>query len=87
MARMTLNVKVHNLHFQYQSRVSQNACLGQIWWFYPKSVTSYRADKPNFLEFLVKMVKMTLKVEVSDLHFQHQLSVSQDACLGQIWWF
>ena len=48
---------------------------------------SYRADKPKFLEFWVKMAKMTLKVKVNDLHFQYQLRVSQDACLKQIWWF
>ena len=38
-------------HFQYQTRVSQYACLVQIWWFNPKSVTSYCTVKPNFLEF------------------------------------
>ena len=43
-------------------------------------------DKPNFLEFWVKMAKMTLKVKVNDLHFQYQLRVSQYACLEQIWW-
>ena len=47
----------------------------------------YHADKPNFLEFWVKMAKMFLKVKVNDLHFQHQLRVSHDACLVQIWWF
>ena len=50
-------------------------------------MTSFRADKPNFLESLVKMAKMTLKVMVNHLCFQYQLSVSQDACLVQIWWF
>ena len=43
-----------------------------------------RTDKPNFLELWVKMAKMTLKVKVSDLHFQYQPRVSQDACLVQI---
>ena len=57
---MTLKVKVNDLHFQYQPRVSQEACLVQIWWYYPKLMTSYRADKPNFLEVWVKMAKMTL---------------------------
>ena len=42
---MTLKVKVNDLHFQYQLRVSHDACLEQIWWFQIKSVTSYRADK------------------------------------------
>ena len=30
---MTLKVNVNDLHFQYQPRVSQDACLVQIWWF------------------------------------------------------
>ena len=50
-------------------------------------MTSYRADKPNFLEFWVKMAKMTLKIKVNDVCFQCQLRVSHDACLVQIWWF
>ena len=33
MAKMTLKVKVYDLHFQYQPRVSQDACLVLIWWF------------------------------------------------------
>ena len=84
---MTLKVRVNDLHFQYQPRVSQDAYLVQIWWFYPKSVMSYRADKPNFVEFWVKKVKITLKVKVNDLHFQYQPRVSQDACMVQIWRF
>ena len=48
---------------------------------------SYCVDKPNFLEFWVKLAKMTLKIKVNDLHFQYQPRVSQDACLVQIWWF
>ena len=31
MAKMTFKVK--DLHFQYQLRVLQDACLVQIWWF------------------------------------------------------
>ena len=46
-------------------------------------MTSYRKDKPNFLEF---WVKMTLKVKVNDLHIQYQPRLSQDAYLVQIWW-
>ena len=48
---------------------------------------SYRVNKPKFLEFWVKMAKMTLKVTVNDLHFQYQLRVSQNACLKPIWLF
>ena len=33
MAKMTLKVKLNDLHFQYQLRVSHDACLVQIWWF------------------------------------------------------
>ena len=43
--------------------------------------------KPHFLEFYVKMAKMTLNVKVNDLHFQYHPTVSQDACLVQIWGF
>ena len=47
--------------------------LAQIW-------TSYRADKPDFLEFWVKKAKVTLKVKFNDLRIQYQLRVSHDAC-------
>ena len=50
-------------------------------------MTSYRADKTNILEFLVKMAKMTLKVKVNDPYFQYQPRVSHNACLVQTWWF
>ena len=45
MAKMTLKVMVNDLHFQYQPRVSQDACLEQIWWIQLKPATIYRADK------------------------------------------
>ena len=48
---------------------------------------SYRKDKLDFLEFLVKMAEMTLKIKVNDLQFQYQPRVCQDAYLVQIWWF
>ena len=67
---MTLKVKVDDPHFQYQPGVFQDACLVQIWWRHPKSVKSYRTEKLNYLEFLVKMVKITLKVKVNDPQFQ-----------------
>ena len=38
MAKMTLKVKVNDLYFQYQQRVTQNVCLVQIWWFQPTSI-------------------------------------------------
>ena len=89
MAKMTLKVKVNDSYFQYQPRVyhNDNACLVQIWWFQPKSVTSYRTDKPTFLEFYGKMAKMTLKVKINDPFFQYQLRLSHNSCLVQIWWF
>ena len=37
-------------YFQYQSRVSLDACLMQIWWFQLKSVTSYCLDKVKFTD-------------------------------------
>ena len=70
IAKMTLKVKDSDPHFQYQLMVSQDAYLVQIWWVQSKSVTSYRADKPKFLEFWVKVAKMTLKVMVTEPHFQ-----------------
>ena len=48
---------------------------------------SYRADRPNFLQFWVKMAKMTLNIKVNDPYFQYQPRVSHNACLVQIWWF
>ena len=45
-----LKVKVNDLYFQYQLRVSNDACLAPIWWSQLKSVTSYRADKVKFTE-------------------------------------
>ena len=45
MAKMTLKVKVNDPYFQYQPRVSNDACLVQIWWFQLKSVMSHRGDK------------------------------------------
>ena len=62
--------KVNDPNFQYQQRVSQDARVVQTWWFQPKAVTRYHPDKPNFLEFLVKMAKITLKVKVNETHFQ-----------------
>ena len=41
-------------------------------------------DKPTFLEFLVKIAKMTLKIKVNHLHVQWKPRVSKDACLVQI---
>ena len=58
MDKMTLKVKVTDPYFQYQLRVSQDACLMQIWWFQTKSVMSYHQDKSKFLESWVKMAKI-----------------------------
>ena len=85
---MTLKVKVNASHFQYQLRESKRSIFGEnvviVAQIHKKS---YGADKSDFLEFWVKMTKMTLEVKVIDLHFQYQLRVSQNACLVQIWWF
>ena len=40
-------------------------------------------EQANFLEFWVKVAKMTLKIKVNDPQFQYQLRVSH-ACLVQI---
>ena len=53
-------------------------------------MTSYRADKPNFLEFWVKIAKMTLKVRMNDLHFQYQYGMHVWCKFGDsspnLWW-
>ena len=82
--QMALNVKVNDPHLQYQLRESQDAYLVQFKLIF---ITGYLTNKPNFLEFYVKMAKMTLKVTMNDLHFQYQLRLSQNACLLQILWF
>ena len=33
MAKLTLKVKVNDIHFKYQTKVSQDAYLVQIWLF------------------------------------------------------
>ena len=43
MAKMSLKVKVNDPYFQYQLRVSCDACLVQIWWFQLQVVMSYHA--------------------------------------------
>ena len=45
-----LKVKDDDPPFQYQPRVSQNACLVQISRFYVKSVTSYRSERAKFMD-------------------------------------
>ena len=50
MAKITLKVKVNDTYFQYQPRVSHDACLVQIWWFQLKSARSYRAEKVKFTD-------------------------------------
>ena len=54
---MTLKVKVNDPHFQYRLRESQDAYMVQIWWFELKSITSYRTNKPNFLDSQSKWPK------------------------------
>ena len=41
---------VNDPYFQYQPRVSYDACLVQIWWFQLKFVMSYHADKVKFTD-------------------------------------
>ena len=70
MAKITLKVKVNDTYFPYQVRVSKDACLVLIWWSQPMSLMSYCTDKPNFLQFWVKMAKMTLKVKGNYTYFE-----------------
>ena len=50
MVKMTLKIKVDDPHFQYQLRVSHDACLVQIWFLQLKYMMRYRADKVKFAE-------------------------------------
>ena len=43
---------------------------------------TYRMDKPNFLEYWVKIAKMALKIKVNDLYYQYQLRVSHNEMFG-----
>ena len=45
MAKMTFNVKDNDPHFQYQPRVSQDACLVQISWFQPLQCSAKALEK------------------------------------------
>ena len=58
MAKITLKVMVKDLHFQYQLRVSWGAYLVQIWWFQPKFVMSYHADKVKFMDGRTELMDM-----------------------------
>ena len=66
MAKMTLKVEVKDLDFQYQPRLSHNACFVQIWLFEPKSFKRFSMGKLNFIEFWVKKTEMTLRIKVND---------------------
>ena len=80
--QMTLKITVDDLQCLI-SVESQDAYLVIL----TQSITSYCADKPNFLESWVKMAKITWKVIANDPHFQYQSGVSHNVCLVQIWWF
>ena len=50
---LILKVKANDPHFKCQLKLYYDAWLDQIWWFQSKSVTSYYANNPNFLEVKV----------------------------------
>ena len=77
-AQMTSKVQLKKTLFLYQSRVSPDAYLVQIRWFQPKSMTSYRTVKPNFLEFWVKMAKITLMTS--------DFNTRREYLLMPVWW-
>ena len=58
---MTSKVNVNDLHFQYQPRVSQYACLKQIWGFQLWPVMRYRADKLKFTDGPTEATTFDLK--------------------------
>ena len=51
MAKVILKVTINDPYFQYQLRVSPDACLVQIWWFQLKSVISYPVNKVKFMDW------------------------------------
>ena len=51
-------------HGQYQLRVSQDACLVQIWWFQLKSVTSYGAVKVKLMDRQTSVLHIWYKYQV-----------------------
>ena len=59
MARITLKIKIKDLHIPYLLRVCHNAYLVQIKWFQLKSVTSYREDKANTLPQAVILLQIS----------------------------
>ena len=71
MAKIPLKVKVNVPYFQYQPSISHDACLVQSWGFQPKAAMINHTDNPNFLEFNVKMAKMTFKVKINYPYFHY----------------
>ena len=85
MAKMTLKVKVNDPYFQYQLRVSHDACLVQIWWFQLKSVTSYHADKVNLMDGPTdRLYERCLLCLASDNRDHIKLSTSRSTEIT--WW-
>ena len=78
-------VTVNGPNFQYQMRESQNAYLVQIWWFQPKSITSYFADKSRILSQNGQSEGIS-----NDPRFQYQAGLSpvpRMPCFMLIGWF
>ena len=46
-----ITLKVKDPYFQYQLRVSHDACLVQNWWFQVKSLMRYRKGKVKFMDW------------------------------------
>ena len=74
--RLTLKINVNDLHFQYQPRVSQDACLVQIW-----AIQAGICDCDELWHGQVKFPRILsqndLKVKVNDPNFHYQLGMSR----------
>ena len=78
---MTLKIKANDPHFQYQPRVSQDACLVHIWGLQPEIGDELSCGQAIFPRILSQNGQIDLEGQGQWPHFQYQFRVSQDACL------
>ena len=84
MAKMTMKVKVNDLHFQYRPSASQDTYLVQIWWFWPPNLWRVIARKTKIDRFLRQNGQTDLKVQVQ---WPLIFNTNYGYPMMQIWWF
>ena len=84
MAKITLKVKVNDSHFQYQSSVSQDACLVQIYWFQSQICDDLLGGLADFIKLWVKMAKWPWRSRSMTYIFNTSWEYT---LIVQIWWF